>query len=590
MPYLMYGAEQLWLNKSQILLGSSETCTFAIRGEGVSATHAIIEENNGAFWVSTISRLTEISVNGKKIKRQVLKDQDRVSIGSQTLVYHLYTLDNTHHSKAQIESLAAYQRLYEFSHRLAEHHHSTEFFEVILEELINLTNADQGLLMSTIGHQKKVRAVVDRFNSNELDDEVTHISESIVEQVCQSREPLLQNDLLDTELFKESESILELGLCGVMCAPLIFQGVLLGVIYVGNRRPSLSFQETDLKTLCVFSAQAATLLKYAITQEKLEDDNARLKGELEGFQYGAMIGSSKVMTQVYKRVDKLSQTDINLLIVGETGTGKELIAREVHRRSNRHEGPFIAINCGALPSNLIESELFGYRTGAFTGANTDRQGSFESAQGGTIFLDEIGEMPLDLQVKLLRVLEEYKVTPLGGSEAIKLDVRFICATNRHLQDEVNEGRFRLDLYYRINSFELELPPLRERGEDIILLAKYLLERLSKRYNMPIKQISLDAQRGIRRYTWPGNIRELENRIAQAVILSDHSEITLRDLNISPNLLSENILSLKEAQERFSQEYIAHVLALNGGNRTQAARDLAVDPRTIFRYLQKMHEA
>ena len=373
-----------------------------------------------------------------------------------------------------------------------------------------------------------------------------------------------------------------------MCAPLVFQGELLGVIYVGNRRPSFSFEEYDLKTLCIFSGQAATLLKNTIVQERLQHDNARLKGELEGFQYGAMVGSSKIMQQVFQRVDKLSQTDINLLIIGETGTGKELIAREVHRRSNRAEGPFIAINCGALPPTLIESELFGYKAGAFTGANTDRKGSFESAQGGTLFLDEIGEMPLDVQVKLLRVLEEREVLPLGGSEPIRLNVRFICATNRHLQTEVREGHFRLDLYYRINSFELELPPLRARGEDIILLARYLLDRLSNRYSMPVKQISLEAQQGIRRYTWPGNIRELENRIAQAVILSDSSEITLKDLNISPNLLSENILSLKEAQERFSQEYIAHVLALNGGNRTQAARDLAVDPRTVFRYLQKLN--
>ncbi|MAD59957.1 MAG: Fis family transcriptional regulator, partial [Myxococcales bacterium] len=431
---------------------------------------------------------------------------------------------------------------------------------------------------------------LDRFQIEDFGEHLHHkVSESIIEFVCTSREPLLQNDLLEAESFNESASILELGLCSVMCVPLIFEGELLGVIYVGSRRPTHTFQQLDLKTLCIFSAQAATLLKHHLNQESLIHDNKKLKGALEDYKYGSMIGHSQIMRTVFERIDRLSPSDINLLVMGESGTGKELIAREVHRRSKRKDQPFIAINCGALPSTLIESELFGYQKGAFTGAVSDKPGSLSSAQGGTLFLDEIGELPLVLQVKLLRVLEERTFTPLGSRESIPLDIRLICATNKDLQEAVDSGSFRLDLYYRINSFELTLPPLRERGEDIILLAKFLLERASNHYERDLKPISLEAQRGIRRYSWPGNIRELENRIAQAVILADGSEITLQDLNLSKELLNDQILSLKEAQERFSQEYVQHVLSLNQGNRTQAARDLGVDPRTVFRYLEKISD-
>ena len=589
MPYLQYNTEQFWFRHSQMLLGSSEANTFTIKGKGVNPSHTLIEEHHGAFWISGINRLSHVFVNGKKIKRQVLNNQDLITIGDQNLTYHLYAHDiSVRSSQDHSETLQAYQRLYEFSQRLAEQAHSSELFEVILDELITLSKADHGFLVSTQHDQFTLRSALDRFQIADFEEHLNHkVSESIIEFVCTSREPLLQNDLLEAESFNESASILELGLCSVMCVPLIFEGELLGVIYVGSRRPAHTFQQSDLKTLCIFSAQAATLLKHHLSQESLIHDNKKLKGALEDYKYGSMIGHSQIMRTVFERIDRLSPSDINLLVMGESGTGKELIAREVHRRSKRKDQPFIAINCGALPSTLIESELFGYQKGAFTGAVSDKAGSLASAQGGTLFLDEIGELPLVLQVKLLRVLEERTFTPLGSRESIPLDIRLICATNKDLKEAVDLGSFRLDLYYRINSFELTLPPLRERGEDIILLAKFLLERAANHYERDLKPISLEAQRGIRRYSWPGNIRELENRIAQAVILADGSEITLQDLNLSKELLNDQILSLKEAQERFSQEYVQHVLSLNQGNRTQAARDLGVDPRTVFRYLQKV---
>ena len=586
MPFLVYQDQVFKLTRSQSFIGSSESCHMTLDAN-LKPTHALIEEGNGAFWISAINRLSEVYVNGKKVRRHPLRHQDQIMVGEALLTYHLYSDPPQSQVTYTQERLDAYQKLYEFSQKIAEHQHSDELFEVILEEIIHLTQADQGLLVSVHNDEKRLRAIVDHFHPNESYQDVTHLSESIVNQVCASRVPLLQDDLLNEDNFKDSESILEMGLCSVMCAPLIFKGELLGVIYVGHHRPTLQFQPEDLKTLCIFSAQAATLLKHALTQEALEDDNTRLREELEGYHFGALIGASTVMREVFTQIERVSRTDVSVLITGETGTGKELIAREIHHRSERASGPFVAINCGAIPATLIESELFGYRQGAFTGALLDKQGSLESANGGTLFLDEIGEMPLELQVRLLRVIETREVKPLGTHKSTPLDIRLICATNRKLFEETEQGSFRKDLYYRINVVDLQLPPLRDRGEDVVMIAKYILDRYTERFQQESKKFSEETLRGILRYSWPGNIRELENRIAQAVVLSESQSLNLSDLNLSPEMLGDTVLSLHEARERFTLDYISHVLTLNSGNRSQAARDLNVDPRTVFRYLEKM---
>jgi transcriptional regulator with GAF, ATPase, and Fis domain len=585
MPSLVIGNATFEIRHPETTLGRSEFCSIVLSGDDVGVEHASIEERNGALWILSLSRLCDVYVNGKRVRRHALKHQDHIKIGSHILRYDFYqsTLKD---SDSLDERIDAYQRLYQFSYRIAEQLCSDELFEVILEEIVSLTKADHGVLVSLDNDEYFIRSTVDLTHTNAIDDVDTEVSESVIRQVMTTREALLSNDVLSDQEFESSQSILELGLCSVMCAPLIVQGELLGAIYVGSHKPQCFFQKHDLKTLCVFSAQAATLLKSARAQGALEEDNARLRQELEFSHFGEMIGSSVVMTEVYQRVERFSQAEINLLVTGETGTGKELIAREVHRRSHRHSGPFVSVNCGALPEGLVESELFGYREGAFTGAHRDKEGSFITAQGGTLFLDEIGELPLTLQVKLLRVVEERVVTPLGSNQEISLDVRLICATNVDLSQAITDGRFRQDLYYRLNVAEIHLPPLRDRGGDILTLAKFLIARFSERYQRPIKPLSRDAQRGLTRYSWPGNIRELENRISQALILSDGSELTLSDLNLQPTQLSESILSLREAQERFSRDYVLHILQLNHGNRSQAARDLGVDPRTVFRYLER----
>ncbi|MBC8132385.1 MAG: sigma-54-dependent Fis family transcriptional regulator, partial [Deltaproteobacteria bacterium] len=243
------------------------------------------------------------------------------------------------------------------------------------------------------------------------------------------------------------------------------------------------------------------------------------------------------------------------------------------------------INCGAIPENLLESELFGHIRGAFTGAVANKAGRFQSANGGTLFLDEIGEMPLSLQVKLLRALQERVVTRVGDTHAEAIDIRVLTATNRELEVEIKAGRFREDLYYRLNVVHILLPPLRDRGDDIVVLARYMVGRYSPEYGGKVRGLTPQAVAAIRRHRWPGNIRELENRLKKAVVLADKTLLGPEDLDLQPEDLP-TVLPLNEAKDKFQRDYINEILALNNGNRTKTARDLGVDPRTIFRHLEK----
>jgi transcriptional regulator with PAS, ATPase and Fis domain len=294
------------------------------------------------------------------------------------------------------------------------------------------------------------------------------------------------------------------------------------------------------------------------------------------------------MHEVFSRVTRVAPTDVPVLVLGETGTGKELIAREVHRRSLRAEGPFIAVNCGAIPEGLLESELFGHVRGAFTGAVATTIGKFHAASGGTLFLDEVGELPMPLQVKMLRVLQDGMVSRVGGQRPEKVNVRLLTATNKDLQAEIRAGRFREDLFYRICVVSVTLPPLRERGDDIDLLAQYFLTKFAKEFDAPVRGFSPEAAKAMRRYRWPGNIRELENRTRKAVLFADGTLVKLAALELPE--ADEEVEPLAVARERFERDYILAALRRNQGNRTKTARDLGVEPRTIFRYLEKERDA
>jgi DNA-binding NtrC family response regulator len=309
---------------------------------------------------------------------------------------------------------------------------------------------------------------------------------------------------------------------------------------------------------------------------------------------GELLGESPAMLRLKQQIVRIADLDTSVLIAGESGTGKELVARSLHHHSHRHAGPFVAINCAALPENLLESELFGHVRGAFTDAREQRKGLFLEASGGTLLLDEIAELPLSLQPKLLRVLEDHKVRPLGGSSEIACDVRVLASSHRDLAKAVAAGTFRSDLFYRLNVIQLELPALRQRGNDILLLAMKFIEQISTRFNKSVTGLSQPAAACLLAYSWPGNVRELRNAIERAVALTLHDQLTVDDFPdairhpqgnapLPASLFDEtSILPLEEMEQR----YIQQVLAQLDGNRTLAARLLGIDRKTLYRKLKE----
>lgn len=338
------------------------------------------------------------------------------------------------------------------------------------------------------------------------------------------------------------------------------------------------------------------VLKKAEERERLKEENSQLREAVTGrFSYGGILSRNPRMLEIFGQVKKVADLKTTILVLGESGTGKELVARAVHQNGRRSQEPFVAVNCGAIPENLLESELFGHIRGAFTDATSDKPGLFEQADGGTLFLDEIGEMPLSLQVKLLRVLQEGEIRRVGDSAPRKVDVRVISATSRDLSADVSGGRFREDLYFRLNVFCLQLPPLRERVEDIPLLAEHFLGRYGSGGGSQSWRIEPDAMRSLMAHRWPGNVRELENAVERACIVCEGGRITSGSLPPSVRLLDEDRpggaaedenLSIKKAEDAIERELIRKALAKTGGNRTQAAKMLEISHRSLLYKLKE----
>ncbi|HOU94912.1 MAG TPA: sigma-54-dependent Fis family transcriptional regulator, partial [Polyangiaceae bacterium] len=355
------------------------------------------------------------------------------------------------------------------------------------------------------------------------------------------------SDALTDTTFGKSESVVALKLSSVMCVPLLSQGDVIGALYVGNDEVKHLFERTQLEMLTIFAGQASLILQNAILLSALRADKEKLSAELKDKRFGEIIGTCPSMQEVFRKLQKVAATDISVLITGETGTGKELIARELHRRSNRVQGPFVTVNCGAIPENLMESEMFGHVKGAFTGAVASRPGKFQQADSGTLFLDEIGELTLQLQVKLLRAIQEHVVFRVGDNRPEKCDIRIVAATNRELDDMIKTGEFREDLYYRLNVVNLWLPPLRDRGDDLFIIARALLSKYADELGSPVRGFSPQALAAIRKYAWPGNIRQLENRIKKALVLCDKTLLGPEDLDLGPEA-QQPILPLEKAKE------------------------------------------
>ena len=329
------------------------------------------------------------------------------------------------------------------------------------------------------------------------------------------------------------------------------------------------------------------VLRRALHVFRLERENRELQQRASESLEG-MLGTSPEMQEVFLAIARVARSDAPVLIVGESGTGKELAARAIHQQSERAEGPFVVINCGAIPENLLESELFGHEKGAFTGAHIQRKGRVETAHGGTLFLDEVGELPSSLQVKLLRFLQEHNIERIGGRKEIPVDVRVLAATNMDLRKAMSEGRFREDLYYRLAVVTMKQPPLRERGDDVPFLAKAFLQRYAAESKKRISGFTEEGLSALLAHDWPGNVRELENRVKRAVIWAEGNRITPADLELAVGALpAVRGQGLKQAREALERDMVRNTLARNRGNITKAAAELGVSRPTLYELMEKL---
>ncbi|HUK59544.1 MAG TPA: PEP-CTERM-box response regulator transcription factor [Stellaceae bacterium] len=323
------------------------------------------------------------------------------------------------------------------------------------------------------------------------------------------------------------------------------------------------------------------IVERAVRLAELEAENRRLAALALRSPMDGILGASEAMVRHLRMIEKIAPADVAVLLLGESGTGKELLARAIHRLSTRTKGPFVAINCAAIPETLLESELFGHEKGAFTGAVRQTIGKIEQADKGTLFLDEIGDLPLAMQVKVLRFLQDHVVERIGGRQQIRVDVRIVCATNQDLDKLMAEGRFREDLFYRLNEVRLNIPPLRERSGDVPLLASYFLKKFNEQYGRNCKGFATDALSAMSRHPWRGNVRELENRVKRAVVMAEGSTVTAADMDLATADTDDFSLDLRSARSRAEREVLQLALTQSGGNLSTAAKLLGISRPTLY---------
>jgi transcriptional regulator with GAF, ATPase, and Fis domain len=416
------------------------------------------------------------------------------------------------------------------------------------------------------------------------------VSGTIVHRVLDEKVGVLSADVFGDTALEDAKSLLLTETRSLLAVPLTVFDRILGLIYLDTSDPRARLDKDHLELMTAIAAVSAIALENARHVERLEDENRRLKAEIS-IEHN-MVGESAPMRAVYRFVSRVAPTESTVLITGESGTGKELVARAIHRNSPRTAKPFVAINCAALTETLLESELFGHEKGAFTGAVAQKRGKLEVADGGTVFLDEMGELAPALQAKLLRVLQEREFERVGGTRPIRIDIRIIAATNRNLTESVKEGAFRQDLYYRLNVVSIEMPPLRQRREDIPLLAAYFAARSGERSKRHVRGVSPEARACLINYDWPGNVRELENSLERAVVLGSSEFILPEDL---PEAVLEtatpagvNMAQYHEAIAEAKKQVIMRAVEQAGGNYTEAAKLLGVHPNYLHRLIRNMN--
>jgi Nif-specific regulatory protein len=482
-------------------------------------------------------------------------------------------------------------RFKEISSWVSSVHDLDQHLDLIMGTIIQMmrTRAVSLMLVDNDAKRLYVKAATGRIKHDPKKREIP-LGKGIAGYVAENGEALVVPDVgKDPRWDKEPCEFTGLDVVSMACVPMKTDEKTIGVVEVIDREDGGHFQDEDLKILTVYAEAAALAIDKARKDGKLDTEDGIYREEL--CSKHQIIGESEVLKKVISDAFKVANSSASTLVLGESGTGKELLARLIHQAGPRRDNPMIGLNCAALPETLMEDELFGHEKGAYTGALNRKIGKFELADKGTLFLDEIGEMSPGMQAKMLRVLQEGAFYRVGGNLPVSVDVRVICATNRDIQKEVNEGRFREDLYYRMNVVQIHMPPLRERREDITLLAEHFLAVFRKERGGAALTIAERCMDNMLKYDWPGNIRELRNALERAVVMGNNKEIRPEDLPIfSPRTAYKGLevgLTLNEAINRFKKEFIIANLRHTGGNRTKAAKKMDIQRTYLSRLISKL---
>jgi two-component system, NtrC family, response regulator HydG len=592
-----------------VSVGSAKECGVCLQDSGVAGRHCEITVAQGRYVLTDLESDGGTFVNGLPVKRRELGAGDELTLGNSVFLFRedapgavessdleFDEGEGTRGAVQQVryeeltylqpESLAALPPserrarnlsvLLRISTGIGALRDAELLGWTLLGMVFDVIPAERGAILLTgeDGHEVRSHVAWDRANGP---DHPVHVSQAVLRRVMEERVSILEDD----ENGEATRSIL--------CAPLLAGERCLGILYLDTRSTGARFTAEDLELVSAIAALAAMGIENARQFERLNLENQQLRAEVTLTH--DMVGRSAPMREVYQFIERVAPSDATVLIGGESGTGKELAARAIHKNSPRKNQPFVALNCAALTETLLESELFGHEKGAFTSAITQKKGFLEVAEGGTIFLDEVGELSPILQAKLLRVLQEREFVRVGGTRTIKINVRFVAATNRDLQKSVQEERFRADLFHRLNVISIRLPALREHGEDISLLAEHFAARYAEKCNREIKGISGPARACLLKYQWPGNIRELENAMERAVVVGSSEWILPEDL---PEAIAETgggsevgPAKYHDAIRKLKKELILNALEQSGGSVTEAAKVLGVHGNYLHRLMSNL---
>jgi Nif-specific regulatory protein len=600
------------LTEAETSIGRESASQICLSDPSVSRRHSILKREGELFKISDLESLNGTFVNDVPVKERFLEHGDRVRIGDHTFSFLLregdvpstsstVLLDET---KITTGSNTLQVRIADAFHLMARDLsalmkisttiNSVRGLEALQRQLLELifevVPADSGAILLIEDGQLEEFSSIFGLDRQSGPNRAVRVSRTITDRVLRDGVSILSNDVQESVDFNAADSLISSKIQALLCVPLMLFEKAVGVIYLYTSEPLTRFDKDQLQLVTAVAGLAAVALENARHVEWLESENQRLQEDIQ-VEHN-MIGESQRMRDVYQFIARVAPTNSTVLIWGESGTGKELAARAIHLNSPRKSKPFVAVNCAALTETLLESELFGHEKGAFTGAVVQKKGKLEVADGGTLFLDEVGEMPQLLQAKLLRVLQEREFERVGGTRTLKVDIRLVAATNKDLEEAIRQGTFRQDLYYRLNVVALSMPPLRERREDISLLASYFVQKYSDKCNRRVRGISGEARARLTGYDWPGNVRELENAIERAVVLGTTEAILPEDLpeaaleTIVP--ASGSVANYHEAVAEAKKQLILKAVEQAGGNYTEAAKLLGVHPNYLHRLIRNMN--